>query len=111
MKRAKPTKPNTQGLSLPGVVGDQVTELSTALKAYTGLERLVSPVTKDEVQARAPTSRSELGKMLRSLNTEMLRQADALAETAAALQAADELRRSAGGAEGDGPPRLDPPPV
>lgn len=110
MTRAKPTKPDTQSLPSSGMACDQVAELSAAFKAYIGLERLVSPVTKDGAPARAPTARSEQGARLRSLNAEMLRQIGDLEKTAVELQAADERRRGAAGHSG-GPDAPTPPPA
>lgn len=110
MTRARPTKPNTQSISSAGMACDQVAELSAAFNAYTGLERLVSPVNKDGAPARAPTARSEQGARLRALNAEMLRQIGDLEKTAAELRAADERRQGAAGNSGE-PDALTPPPA
>ena len=76
-----------QGISLAGKVCDQVADLSGFSNAYIAVERLISPEYADEAQAGVPPSRAELGALLNTLNTEMLRKINALADNTTVLQA------------------------
>ena len=65
---------------------DQIADMADHFKSYHSLERLVSPEYKDETESGVPNSRSELGALLRALNSQMQRQLDKMAKTALALQ-------------------------
>ena len=74
-------------ISLSGKVCDLVDDLSGLSNAYIAVERLISPEYADEAQAGVPPSRAELGALLNTLNTEMLRKINALADNTTVLQA------------------------
>ncbi|QHE85068.1 hypothetical protein [Hydrogenophaga sp. BPS33] len=73
------------------MASDRVTELSRLCKAFTALERLVSPEYADEEHASLSASRDQLGELLYSLNADLRRRVDAAADAMVVLHAQAQM--------------------
>lgn len=80
-----------QCVSLSGKATEQAMELSYKFKSFVALQRFVQPQYEDEAQDHVPATRGEMDAMLETLNADVLRRMDALADTLTVLGAQARL--------------------
>ncbi|QHE84060.1 hypothetical protein [Hydrogenophaga sp. BPS33] len=79
--------PISPSVSLASKASDRLMELSDAFESYIALQCFVEPEYADEVEANVPPSRGQLTALLRTLNGDMRRKIDVVADAVALLQA------------------------